>query len=113
MIFADDIVLIAKSTKWLTNRLEKWRKALENKGQRTSYAVWLRVLADHESSSEQGGSGEIKNVELDLWFLALGWHSKEIHVTWAHLEKKRTQLRTYTKSMKKYCSQSVEMASQA
>ncbi|GJR94734.1 zinc finger, CCHC-type containing protein [Tanacetum coccineum] len=46
-----------------------------------------------------------------LWFLALEWHLEEIHVTWAHLEKKRTRLRTYTKSMKKYCSQSVETAS--
>ncbi|GJW69158.1 reverse transcriptase domain-containing protein [Tanacetum coccineum] len=44
-------------------------------------------------------------------FLALGWHLEEIHVTWAHLEKKRTRLRTYTKSMKKYCLQSVETAS--
>ncbi|GKC96903.1 hypothetical protein Tco_1162345 [Tanacetum coccineum] len=34
--------------------------------------------------------------------LALGRHLEEIHVTWAHLEKKRTRLRTYTKSMKKY-----------
>ncbi|GKB40166.1 hypothetical protein Tco_0885108 [Tanacetum coccineum] len=32
-------------------------------------------------------------------FLALGWHLEEIHVTWAHLEKKRTRLRTYTKSL--------------
>ncbi|GJT85169.1 phospholipase-like protein [Tanacetum coccineum] len=46
-------------------------------------------------------------------FLALGWHLEEIHVTWAHLEKKRTRLQTYTKSMKKYCSQNVETASQA
>nr|GEU53154.1 retrovirus-related Pol polyprotein from transposon TNT 1-94 [Tanacetum cinerariifolium] len=44
-------------------------------------------------------------------FLALGWNLEEIHVTWAHLEKKRKILRTYTKSMKKYCSQSVETAS--
>ncbi|GJR80607.1 hypothetical protein Tco_0151392 [Tanacetum coccineum] len=29
---------------------------------------------------------------------ALGWLSKEIHVTWAYLEKKRTRLRLYTKS---------------
>nr|GEW28528.1 helitron helicase-like domain-containing protein [Tanacetum cinerariifolium] len=28
---------------------------------------------------------------------ALGWHLEEIHVTWAHLEKKRTRLRTCTK----------------
>ncbi|GJU97984.1 hypothetical protein Tco_1327255 [Tanacetum coccineum] len=32
-----------------------------------------------------------------LWFLALGWHLKEILVTWAHLEKKRTRLQTCTK----------------
>ncbi|GKC45523.1 hypothetical protein Tco_1063245 [Tanacetum coccineum] len=30
-------------------------------------------------------------------FLALGWHLEEIHVTWAHLEKKRTRLGTCTK----------------
>ncbi|GKA68948.1 hypothetical protein Tco_0775012 [Tanacetum coccineum] len=30
-------------------------------------------------------------------FQALGWHLEEIHVTWAHLEKKRTRLRTCTK----------------
>ncbi|GJX58634.1 hypothetical protein Tco_0290024 [Tanacetum coccineum] len=41
-----------------------------------------------------------------------GWALEEIHVTWAHLEKKRTRLRTYTKSMKKYCLQNVETASQ-
>nr|GEU32561.1 hypothetical protein [Tanacetum cinerariifolium] len=29
--------------------------------------------------------------------LALGWHLEEIHMTWAHLEKKRTRLRTCTK----------------
>ncbi|GJR15205.1 copia protein [Tanacetum coccineum] len=49
------------------------------------------------------------NTEDEPWFadftnylvLALGWHLEEIHVTWAHLEKKQTRLRTYTKSMKK------------
>nr|GEW83876.1 hypothetical protein [Tanacetum cinerariifolium] len=46
-------------------------------------------------------------------FLGLGWHLEEIHVTWAHLEKKRTRLRTYTKSLEESCSQSVETASQA
>ncbi|GJW76281.1 hypothetical protein Tco_0137963 [Tanacetum coccineum] len=33
----------------------------------------------------------------DEVFLALGWHLEEIHMTWAHLEKKRTRLRTCTK----------------
>ncbi|GJT92770.1 MAK10-like protein [Tanacetum coccineum] len=49
----------------------------------------------------------------DEMFLALGWHLEEIHVTWAHLEKIRTKLRTYTKSLEESCSQSVETASQA
>ncbi|GJR56539.1 hypothetical protein Tco_1407060 [Tanacetum coccineum] len=46
-------------------------------------------------------------------FLALGWHLEEIYVTWAHLEMKRTRLRTYTKSLKESCSQSVETTSKA
>nr|GEW63671.1 hypothetical protein [Tanacetum cinerariifolium] len=46
-------------------------------------------------------------------FLALGWHLEEIHVTLAHLKKKRTRIRTSTKIHQEYCSQSVEMASQA
>ncbi|GJW49085.1 hypothetical protein Tco_0090436 [Tanacetum coccineum] len=35
----------------------------------------------------------------DEVFLALGWLLEEIHVTLAHLEKKRTRLQTYTKSL--------------
>ncbi|GKE67526.1 retrovirus-related pol polyprotein from transposon TNT 1-94, partial [Tanacetum coccineum] len=30
-------------------------------------------------------------------YQALGWHLEEIHVTWGHLEKKRTRLQLYTK----------------
>ncbi|GJS05313.1 putative reverse transcriptase domain, reverse transcriptase zinc-binding domain protein [Tanacetum coccineum] len=48
-----------------------------------------------------------------VWFLALGWLLEEIHVTWAHLEKKRTRLRTYTKSHDDFCKQWLETASQA
>ncbi|GJW33839.1 hypothetical protein Tco_0053871 [Tanacetum coccineum] len=33
----------------------------------------------------------------DEVYLALGWHLEEIHVTWAHLEKKQTRLQTFTK----------------
>ncbi|GJV61263.1 reverse transcriptase domain-containing protein [Tanacetum coccineum] len=38
---------------------------------------------------------------LDEVYFAFGRHLKEIHVTWAHLEKKRTKLRTYTKSLRR------------
>ncbi|GJR41880.1 hypothetical protein Tco_1309983 [Tanacetum coccineum] len=42
---------------------------------------------------------------------ALGWLLEEIHVTWAHLEKKWTRLRLYTKSLEELCIQCVETAS--
>nr|GEZ45638.1 hypothetical protein [Tanacetum cinerariifolium] len=45
-------------------------------------------------------------------FLALGWFLEEIHMTWVHLEKKRTRLRTYTKSLEDLCIQWLETASQ-
>nr|GEU35198.1 hypothetical protein [Tanacetum cinerariifolium] len=44
---------------------------------------------------------------------ALGWLMEEIHVTWAHLEKKRIRLRTYTKSLEDLCIRWLEMASYA
>ncbi|GKD44196.1 hypothetical protein Tco_1268841 [Tanacetum coccineum] len=44
---------------------------------------------------------------------SLGWHLEEIHVTWIHLEKKRTRLRLYTIYLEELCIQSVETASQA
>ncbi|GKF74690.1 hypothetical protein Tco_0221022, partial [Tanacetum coccineum] len=41
----------------------------------------------------------------------LGWLLEEIHVAWAHLEKKRTRLRLYTKSLEEIIIQTVETAS--
>ncbi|GJW73069.1 hypothetical protein Tco_0132439 [Tanacetum coccineum] len=43
--------------------------------------------------------------------LALGWHLEEIHVTWAHLEKKLTSLWSYTKSLEKLVSKAGKKAS--
>ncbi|GKD30366.1 hypothetical protein Tco_1241144 [Tanacetum coccineum] len=34
--------------------------------------------------------------------ITLGWLLEEIHVTWDHLEKKRTRLQLYTKSLEEY-----------
>nr|GEV48525.1 hypothetical protein [Tanacetum cinerariifolium] len=34
--------------------------------------------------------------------LSLGWLLEEIHVTWAHLEKKQTRLQLYTKSFEEF-----------
>ncbi|GJU28703.1 hypothetical protein Tco_1167324 [Tanacetum coccineum] len=43
---------------------------------------------------------------------ALGWNSKEIHVTWAHLEKKCMRLQLYTKVVEEKSSQWLETASE-
>ncbi|GJX89729.1 hypothetical protein Tco_0343055 [Tanacetum coccineum] len=51
-------------------------------------------------------------IQSQFRFLALGWHLEEIHVTWAHLEKKQTRLRLYTKYLEEPRIQSVETASQ-
>ncbi|GJX70918.1 hypothetical protein Tco_0308089 [Tanacetum coccineum] len=51
--------------------------------------------------------------EGEVTFLALGWLLEEIHETWAHLEKKQTRLRTYTKSFEDFCIQWLETVSQA
>nr|GEU65122.1 MAK10-like protein [Tanacetum cinerariifolium] len=46
-------------------------------------------------------------------YFSFGRHLDELQVAWAHLEKKRTRLRTNTKTLKDLCSQSLETASQA
>nr|GFA79059.1 hypothetical protein [Tanacetum cinerariifolium] len=40
-------------------------------------------------------------------------HLDELHVTWAHLKKNQTRLRTNTKTLEDLCSQILETASQA
>ncbi|GJT65967.1 hypothetical protein Tco_1017447 [Tanacetum coccineum] len=56
--------------------------------------------------------GVFDEVSFYTLFRALGWHLEEIHVTWAHLEKKRTRLRLYTIYLEELCLQRVETASQ-
>ncbi|GJV78738.1 hypothetical protein Tco_1514608 [Tanacetum coccineum] len=46
-------------------------------------------------------------------YFSFGRHLDELHVTWAHLEKKRARLRTNTKPLEDLRSQSLETASQA
>ncbi|GJR24155.1 hypothetical protein Tco_0972682 [Tanacetum coccineum] len=44
-------------------------------------------------------------------YFSFGRHLDELHVTWAYLKKKRTRLRTNTKTLEDLCSQSLETAS--
>ncbi|GJY00093.1 MAK10-like protein [Tanacetum coccineum] len=41
--------------------------------------------------------GVLDEVSSYTLFRAIGWHLEEIHVTWAHLDKKQTRLQLYTK----------------
>ncbi|GKA58179.1 reverse transcriptase domain-containing protein [Tanacetum coccineum] len=80
-----------------------------NRSLREGIKAWL---------DEKRSKDWIEEIPHVLWvhdevFLALGWHLEEIHMTWAHLEKKWTRLRTYTKSLEELCIQRVETASQA
>ncbi|GJV89459.1 ribonuclease H-like domain-containing protein [Tanacetum coccineum] len=43
--------------------------------------------------------------------MALGWHLDDMHVNWAHLEKKRTRLRLYAKSLEELCKKCIETTS--
>ncbi|GKA32072.1 hypothetical protein Tco_0718439 [Tanacetum coccineum] len=46
-------------------------------------------------------------------YFSYGRHLEDLHVAWAHLEKKRTRLRTNTKTLEDLCSQILETTSQA
>ncbi|GJU43884.1 zinc finger, CCHC-type containing protein [Tanacetum coccineum] len=46
-------------------------------------------------------------------YFSFGRHLDKLHVTWAHLEKKRTRLRSNTKTLEDLNSQSLETPSQA
>ncbi|GJV81587.1 hypothetical protein Tco_1517457 [Tanacetum coccineum] len=63
-----------------------------------------------------GGRQLAKNGERgreDGEYFAFVRHLDELHVTWAHLEKKQTRLQTNTKTLEDLCSQGLETASQA
>nr|GEY01691.1 hypothetical protein [Tanacetum cinerariifolium] len=79
------------------------------------YTKFLKKLCiqsvEMASCVSSDGIGMYEVTMSEIWFLALGWHLEEIHLTWTHLKKKTTRLRLYTKFLKKLCIQSVEMAS--
>ncbi|GKA85102.1 hypothetical protein Tco_0806756 [Tanacetum coccineum] len=68
---------------------------------------------EHTKLEDLGLSTCSQDLCLSSRFLALGWLLEEIHVTWAHLEKKQTRLQTYTKSLKDLCKKWLETMSQA
>nr|GEU93230.1 hypothetical protein [Tanacetum cinerariifolium] len=65
-------------------------------------ATWLEKvvtpLIEPAIKSFTAASAVLKPKSLKVDRHTLGWHLEKIHVTWAHLEKKRIRLRLYTKS---------------
>ncbi|GKB38145.1 hypothetical protein Tco_0883087 [Tanacetum coccineum] len=72
-IFVDDLNIEITSDSNVIS-YEQYMKQNENE-----------VVQDTTSSKQQDAM---------IRFLSLGWHLEEMHVTWAHLEKKQTRLRT-------------------
>ncbi|GJZ00958.1 hypothetical protein Tco_0518919 [Tanacetum coccineum] len=72
----------------------------------------FRTIGIHGRKSHLLEDKQIPSVWVfDEVFVALGWNLEEIHVTCAHLEKKRTRLRLYTKNHEELCIQSMETES--
>ncbi|GJV12888.1 hypothetical protein Tco_1354429 [Tanacetum coccineum] len=59
------------------------------------------------------GDEEGDENEGEVTYFAFGWHLDDLHVTWAHLEQKRTTLRTNTKILEDLSLQTLETASEA
>ncbi|GJT35960.1 hypothetical protein Tco_0926379 [Tanacetum coccineum] len=74
------------------------------------------IYLDDLKSDKDNDDNEIDMIRSsrgDEVYFSFGRHLDELHVTWAHLEKKQTRLRTNTKTLEDLCSQSLETASQA
>ncbi|GJW65376.1 hypothetical protein Tco_0117260 [Tanacetum coccineum] len=84
------------------------------------------IIEEDGFSCEEGGGSEcgrkahlledkqIPSVGVfDEVYFAFGWHLDDLHVTWAHLEKKRTRLRTKTKTLEDISLQTLETGSGA
>ncbi|GJX98200.1 reverse transcriptase domain-containing protein [Tanacetum coccineum] len=100
-----------------------------------TFREWMIVKVGHTNVNESVKKALLKSWVIDCFEEALdpdkdprersfddykwvfdehfGWQfGKKIHVTWAHLEKKRTRLRLYTKNHEELFTQSLETASQ-
>ncbi|GKB26851.1 hypothetical protein Tco_0866252 [Tanacetum coccineum] len=74
------------------------------------------IYLDDQKLDKDNGDNEIDMIRSsrgDEVYFSFGRHLDELYVTWAHLEKKRTRLRTNTKTFEDLCSESPETALQA
>ncbi|GKE13504.1 hypothetical protein Tco_1417055, partial [Tanacetum coccineum] len=92
-----------KDTRGKVVTMAKFLRLSDWPGTKFGYADLMadgEVLATHTTLPCASNEDVLKNTK--LMYLAFGIHLEEIHVTWAHLEKKRTRLRTYTNISQDY-----------
>ncbi|GJV25647.1 MAK10-like protein [Tanacetum coccineum] len=108
--FLGSIPINLKSNMWESKDLIKnpinWYKPPKN-GDR----AWKFLIKNEEEIFTDARDG-VRIYPDGVAFLALGWHLEEIYLTWAHLEKKQTRLRLYTKNHEEIFTQILETASQ-
>ncbi|GKB28638.1 hypothetical protein Tco_0868039 [Tanacetum coccineum] len=79
-------------------------KEYDSKRRVIVYTHWIEKMESVQDMSGYRDSQKVKYTTSsfvgDEVYLVFERHLEEIHVTWAHLEKKRTRLQTYTKFMK-------------
>ncbi|GJS93167.1 serine carboxypeptidase S28 family protein [Tanacetum coccineum] len=84
----------------------------------TAHAIWLQ-LETRFALSNGSYKYKLNRETYDTMqsgksvseYFSFGRHFDELHMTWAHLEKKWTRLWTNTKTLEDLCSQSLETAS--
>ncbi|GJX18045.1 hypothetical protein Tco_0218877 [Tanacetum coccineum] len=73
---------------------------------------YMPIVAGNQSNGN-AGTKACDDAGKVMRYFSFGRHLDELHVTWAHLEKKQMRLRTNTKTLEDLCSQSLETASPA
>ncbi|GJS14322.1 hypothetical protein Tco_0408794 [Tanacetum coccineum] len=80
-------------------QMEEMKRLADLKAKKEESEKRLKALTDEELKAQ---AAKLAAYEADEVYLAFGRHLEEIHVTWAHLEKKRTRLQTYTNISQDY-----------
>ncbi|GJR71938.1 hypothetical protein Tco_0084303 [Tanacetum coccineum] len=98
------------NTQCASNTLDPLSQKLDDENVALEFQVKnLQRENEHLKSTYKNLFDSIKKIQALI--RSLGWHLEEIHVTWAHLEKKQTRLRLYTIYLEELCIKSVETAS--
>ncbi|GJR97144.1 reverse transcriptase domain-containing protein [Tanacetum coccineum] len=95
-VFMEDFFVFGNSFDNCLNNLDKMLQHYKDANLVLNWEKWHFMVKEGIILGHKVSRAGLE-VDDDV-FLVIGWHLEEIHVTWAHLEKKRTRLRLYTKN---------------